>query len=343
MYKPGLGRDMISSQKAKRRLTRLLGPLARDLTARRARVLMYHRFCGHDHCRRTSAATFEQQVAYLARNFRPRRLADVVARLRAREPLEDRTVVITVDDGYADFLEFAYPILTNYEVPATVYLVSEFTGQGHWLWFDAVEWLTQRAPAGAYALEMTGEVLEAELSAAESRVRLSRQLFDRCLKLPPAEIRATLKALQAQLNVKLPASPPPEHAAMSWDQVRSLDPALIDIGSHTRTHPLLALCEADEQIAEIEGSKVDIERQIGRKVEAFAYPNGQRGDFSAATTSIVRECGFSSAAIAYGGMVRADGNPFALSRLGAPVDMHLFRNCVNGLWELRASASGKEN
>ncbi|HUI63177.1 MAG TPA: polysaccharide deacetylase family protein, partial [Steroidobacteraceae bacterium] len=133
-----------------------LGPLARALTRRYARILMYHRFSAQGGPRRMSAAVFEEHVRYISRSFTPRRLRDVVHKLMAHQALDSRSVVVTVDDGYRDFLEHAYPILLRYRVPATIYVVTEFADGQIWLWPDAVHWLISTAATGRGRIEVHG-------------------------------------------------------------------------------------------------------------------------------------------------------------------------------------------
>ncbi len=125
---------------------------------------------------------------------------------------------------------------------------------------------------------------------------------------------------------------------MSWDDVRRLDSALIEVGAHTKSHPILATCTGEQQRIEIAECKQTIEAQLGAQVNAFCYPNGQPDDFTDETVRIVREAGFTSAVMACGGML--DPGPadlLRLRRVAAPDDVPMFRNCVNGLWELRSA------
>src|SRR5262249_1452786 len=137
-----------------------LGPLARALTRRHARILMYHRFGAHGQARRMSVRVFEEQLRYITRNFTPRPLREVVDRLRSHRSFDRRSVVLTIDDGYRDFLEYAYPILLRYRVPATIYIVSEFAEGRCWLWFDALHWLLSAAAPGHYRFEVDARMFE---------------------------------------------------------------------------------------------------------------------------------------------------------------------------------------
>jgi peptidoglycan/xylan/chitin deacetylase (PgdA/CDA1 family) len=61
---------------------------------------------------------------------------------------------------------------------------------------------------------------------------------------------------------------------ISWSQAKELLGAGIEIGSHTRTHPDLRLCSLTEAEREVSDSRVEIEDNLGTKVESFAYPFG---------------------------------------------------------------------
>ena len=62
---------------------------------------------------------------------------------------------------------------------------------------------------------------------------------------------------------------------MTWDDVRALRAAGMDIGSHTRTHRVLDTMEPRALAEELVGSREDIERAIGARVSAISYPVGR--------------------------------------------------------------------
>ena len=63
-------------------------------------------------------------------------MKQVAAALHGGEPLPPKAVAITVDDGYRDFLLRAYPVFHEFEIPATVFLVSDFIDGTGMLWWD---------------------------------------------------------------------------------------------------------------------------------------------------------------------------------------------------------------
>lgn len=81
---------------------------------------------------------FRSQLRYLKfAGFKVLSLDEARRCLFEGEPLPKRSVVITVDDGYDDFREFAWPALKEYDCPATVFLVSSLIGK-------SADWLTDR-------------------------------------------------------------------------------------------------------------------------------------------------------------------------------------------------------
>ena len=73
---------------------------------------------------------------------------------------------------------------------------------------------------------------------------------------------------------------------------RTIDGGLVEIGSHTRTHPVLARRSPEEKRREIAESKTLLEAATGQSVVSFSYPHGSR---CPATVDLVRESGYSGA------------------------------------------------
>jgi peptidoglycan/xylan/chitin deacetylase (PgdA/CDA1 family) len=65
---------------------------------------------------------------------------------------------------------------------------------------------------------------------------------------------------------------------LTWDQLKELNLAGIEIGDHSRYHPYLTKSTPDELVAEIDTTKQLIENILGNKVVSFAYPFGLTND-----------------------------------------------------------------
>jgi len=100
---------------------------------------------------------------------------------------------------------------------------------------------------------------------------------------------------------------------MTWDEIRTLSKAGMQIGCHTITHPYLTRVKNDESLRrEILGARRFIEDRVGVPVTTFAYPFGQYNERVAA---IVKEAGFTSARSTWPGVLHSREGLFSLTGL----------------------------
>jgi peptidoglycan/xylan/chitin deacetylase (PgdA/CDA1 family) len=108
------------------------------------------------------------------------------------------------------------------------------------------------------------------------------------------EVPATLYVCPGLLGEPYPwCAPEAGLRFMTADAVRDLarDP-LIEIGSHTRKHPLLTNASPEEAYDEMASSKRDLEELLGTEVSSFAYPHCK---YSPACPSAAERAGYVSA------------------------------------------------
>lgn len=105
----------------------------------------------------------------------------------------------------------------------------------------------------------------------------------------------------------------PGKGFLTPEDVRELSNMGMEIGSHTRTHPLnLSSMQPEAVRSEVKGSKIELEDLLGSGITSFCYPAG----FAArATQRIVEESGYQRAAATHPEFVEGPGNhSFALLR-----------------------------
>jgi len=316
-------------------------PIATVATRGAARIVAYHRFGRNGEFRRLPVEIFEQHLAFLKENYHVTTLSDIVSRLRAREPFVPNSVVLTVDDGYRDFLTVAYPLLRKYQMPATLYVVPQFVDGQYMTWFDSLHEAAQSAAPGRYTFLMGSAVRTYELGSPESRNIAWEALADHCLALPTEDRVEFVDDARRVLNVPQVLNVPEQYASLSWDDVRGLDPALVDIGSHTMTHPILSRCRPELQRFEIVESKRMLEQKMGRRVEAFCYPNGMPRDFDKHCVELVAGAGYSSAVVMYGTLVEQGEDPFLMQRIGAADSLEMFQRQMDGVSHIANRFRGK--
>jgi peptidoglycan/xylan/chitin deacetylase (PgdA/CDA1 family) len=206
------------------------------------RILFYHRVSDENDLLAVPVARFEEQMAFA--HEAGIRLLDLEAAFAAWSNGEDssRVCALTFDDGYADVLQNAVPVLERHGFSATMFVAGgAIDGSVQFSWYDG--------------------------------------------RQPPL---------------------------LSWDQIRQLNASgTMRFGAHTVTHPNLVALDNESAKREIVDSKRDLERQIDREVQSFAYPGGL---FSAREVELTRESGIPLAVTCEPGLNQRGCDPLMLRR-----------------------------
>jgi peptidoglycan/xylan/chitin deacetylase (PgdA/CDA1 family) len=101
-------------------------------------ILCYHNLGVESKGRLLLAVSkFEEQMRYLKANgYRVVSLADFVEFTRLGRQLPQRSVVLTFDDGYKSFMQYAYPVLKELGFTATLFVYTDYVGAGR----NALSW-----------------------------------------------------------------------------------------------------------------------------------------------------------------------------------------------------------
>ena len=93
--------------------------VARAMSGRMARILMYHNFRGPEENENVAidAKLLRKQFSWLDRHFQVLPLLELVARLQSGRGLGRNSVALTIDDGRRNFYEFAFPLLNFITCP----------------------------------------------------------------------------------------------------------------------------------------------------------------------------------------------------------------------------------
>lgn len=102
---------------------------------------------------------------------------------------------------------------------------------------------------------------------------------------------------------------------LSWDDLKQLVQAGIDIGSHTLSHRSLGNMPLAEVKEELSQSRRILEDKLGRPVTSMAYPFGTRSDFRDEFADLLAECGYGCAFTTQHGAVTGEESPYFLPRI----------------------------
>jgi len=221
--------------------------MVRMLGLLRDRILMYH-------------GTPRRDAEALERQLRLVSLAFPVAPL---ESLKERhagraRVALTFDDGLRNNVDVAYPILHKLGLTATFFVCPGLIDGRRWLWnHEARQRLVflGKHPARADAMVERMKAM---------KIARRREVEDSIRRASPGFAPSAAQCEEFDLA--------------TWDELRSLDPAVVSVGSHTMTHPILTSLSEEETEAETRDSRFTIENRLQRAVSVFCYPNGDLND-----------------------------------------------------------------
>jgi peptidoglycan/xylan/chitin deacetylase (PgdA/CDA1 family) len=272
-------------------------------------VVTYHRVADRvaaareldEHVVDTTPDRFEQQLAFITRWFDPIGIDDLLAFRKHGRPLPRNPILVTFDDGYRDNHDVALPVLRRHGVRATFFVATHFVEARRLFWWDRINLLLKRSTRdrveleypvrAAYAIDTPtgrGEAIRAALRTVKSTYDLDLERF---LGDLARACGVTLGAEDERALV--------ERIVMTWDHVRALRAAGMDVQSHTATHRVVQTLPDTALERELKTSRATLEAVLNEPVRAVSYPVGRARDYDRRIRDLVSgagyELGFSNA------------------------------------------------
>ena len=266
----------------------------------------------------TPVDVFESHLRFMLKHFEPRKTTELWPDASRRPGF-----AVTFDDGYADNLHLAAPVLKRLGVPATIFLSTGLIGTDHRFWWEVL---------GAMLRET--EQCEIELSRLESGVLKSSRLPERLsikdhsekssahwlisevlMETPDEEILPALDRLAQFLEVPLRRGER-DSSLLNWDQVKQLLDYDFEIGAHGHRHINLGRASREIVRREVEESVEAIQSHVGQRVRTFAYPYGRHEHRSDVAAQEVERIGFEVAFTTDLGVSNPASDALAIPRSG---------------------------
>jgi peptidoglycan/xylan/chitin deacetylase (PgdA/CDA1 family) len=301
-----------------------------NLNQRKVLILMYQRFSETKNPFKISQDEFENHLAYLVKYNNVLSLDEVLEARRDGGKLPPNPTVITIDDGYADAYDIAFPLLKKYRMPATLYAITDFLDRKIWLWTDLMRYLLLESEVVFFSYEHpNGENVEAEFENDRQKLEVADLVNDILKKLPAAERDFRIREIAGSLEVEIPEKPTGEFAPITWEQAREMDKSFVRIESHTLTDSVLPNVELEFKLTR---AKERLEKILEREVKHFCYPNGFLEEN---VEKAIIKAGYTSAVTNEYGFNNGRTDPFLLKRIDASPGMANFAQSVSGFEHLR--------
>jgi peptidoglycan/xylan/chitin deacetylase (PgdA/CDA1 family) len=262
-------------------------------------VLLYHRVADlylDPQGLAVSPENFRAQMCYLKDRFPLVRFEEDWSHVKSL------SIVVTFDDGYADNVLNALPILEEVGVPATFFVSTGNIDTLQEYWWDELGWII----LGDLPLPKTFSLSDSRFGrrwstdSIAARKQFYIQLLSLMNKVEAERRQAWLKQFRQWAGEGEPVRA--VHRSMTHEELQHLASSKwVTIGAHTVSHTRLTALSEKQQREEIFSSKRSLESLLGRTIKTFSYPFGEKNDYNRTSVSLCREAGFSKAASNFSG------------------------------------------
>lgn len=282
---------------------------------------------------RHAPADFEREIDYLTEHYNIVALRDIIDMLeRGEQPR--RAVVLTFDDGFADSLRQAMPILYRRRLPMTIFPVTSVIGNRDMLWQHKLAWLISNGHEQRVwsALKERGWPPAGPTECLQDYVRLYyRSELPRLLDSILESVGTSGAELARRFKLYI-----------TEEDIARADAEFVEFGNHTDTHPVLSALTAAQQMAEIGIGRRRLMELTGRAPISFAYPFGLKRHYNDTAKRLAMDAGHRAIVDMRRRMNVGVVSPFELSRKPAPCASQVEFEKMIEAWPANAHLSPPE-
>jgi peptidoglycan/xylan/chitin deacetylase (PgdA/CDA1 family) len=240
---------------------------------------------------------------------------------------------ITFDDGYADNLRTAAPILHLARIPATFFICTGCLGDVRGFWWDRLAsaiGTAERLPSQFEGVE--GVRVVDDFSSRESRREVTLEIAQRLQRMHPIARNGVVADLE---NVLLSGGTAKAEPCPVLDEagVRELgSQPLAQLGAHTENHAMLSRLPREEQLVEISRNVTKLADITGVRPRFVAYPYGGEQAYNTDSCLAARDAGLEAAFVNHPARFDPRGEPYRLPRYYVPpLPADQFRTWLQGI------------
>ena len=243
----------------------------------------------------------EQGFSFISMNEYPERI---------KSKSNKKFIAFTIDDGYKDNLIHGLPIFEKHNVPFTIYVSNCFPNNQAIYWWYFLEDFVKRNKAidlRGIGIDYCESIINPSTTYKKVRELIRKSDYTTHKKFAKDVCQINNQEL-LHLNEKL---------NLTWDEVKRLSKnTLVEIGGHSMHHVSLNHLSEKQSGRQILDSKKELERQIGKPVNHFAFPYGSLDDASAKEYKLLTKFGFKSAVYNHPGGIYENTPPYQFPRMG---------------------------
>jgi peptidoglycan/xylan/chitin deacetylase (PgdA/CDA1 family) len=256
-------------------------------------------------------------------------LEAIIQSLKNREPLPEKAVAFTMDDGYLDQARFASPIFLEFNCPVTFFVITGMIDQKLWPWDAQIAWVIENSKNPVIEMNLSDEVIHMDIDNALKKRHARRKIRDFIKEMDAELSYDSVCQLASAAGTPVPESAPADYQALNWEMARDLEKKGIRFAPHSRTHRILSKLGRDAVESEIRSSWESMASNLIRPLKVFCYPTGRKLDFGPREIDILKHEGFLGATSTIPGYVTnsaiLEEQLFYLPRFELPESMNSFK------------------
>ena len=309
--------------------------LFRLINRKKLIILLYHGISKKDfkfyHRRYLPKSIFIKQITYLKKkNYKFITLTDWVKIIKINSRLKHRYVILTFDDGLKSVVDHAYPIMKKYGAKGCFYIVSDIIGNNKLLWTDYLDVFFRNYNDSKFKFLFNGQEFIYKINSELDLLKIFADIKIKLRLLPNKERIEYLNQFSLSNNINNFQNVPKDYLIVNWEELISLDREILEIGGHTKTHPLLTvLNKKDEFLKELFESKKEIEQKIGYSIKHFCFP---AGNYDKTTIHYTKKHGYLTAVTIKQGLNLINSDLFQLKRIKTDNNFLIFKYKISGLY-----------
>lgn len=230
------------------------------------------------------AERFRKEMEWIKKETRILSEDELIESIYSKKPFNELCSLVTLDDGYRDNFDIAYPILSKLKIPAIFFIPTQHLTERNVGWWDLVAFFIKNTSQKHFYFQKTLY----ELTHPKNLINL----FVSDLKhMEPEKINDYLHQLSLAVDVPFPAKELQCQELMTCEQIKILSDKGMSIGSHSHDHSILSR-QNNHTLKKQIGQSIEIlESVVQKKIKTIAYPVGGYDHFTSDTKEVVKDLG----------------------------------------------------
>jgi len=294
------------------------------LTKNKAVIFYLHRIEDKDlGVRGHSVESIEKTLSFFQQEgFQFLTLQAFIEAAQQKEALPKKAMCFTLDDGYLDQAITALPVFEKYNCPITIFLITNFTSEADWPWYEKIKYIYFTTEKNNIDLTVNGFSVSHNMSET-SRAECAREVIEWFKTLPEGDLASALIQLCHVAAVSLPCLPPVFSQPITWRLARSVESPNVVFAPHSMTHNLFSRISRERALEEMSESWAMLEKELHNPLKVFCFPNGRRDfDFTQRDVDIAKELNFSAVLTTDDGYVQSNqASKYIFNRISFPQNL----------------------